>query len=178
MSPNPSSSFTYSPQPTQPNTAVSFLNATIGATRFKWIFGDGDTLNTIRIDTMVNHLYNATGTFNTCLIGYNSVGCSDTSCQSIQVVINSLLDVPNAFSPNGDGQNDKIFVRGFGIEKMTWNIYNRWGTLVYQGADATQGWDGTYNGKIQPQDVYHYTLLVEFSSKEKTTKTGDITLLR
>ena len=178
VSPNPSSLFSYSPQPTQPNTAISFLNSTTGGTRFKWIFGDGDTLHTLRIDTTVNHLYNSTGTFNTCLVGYNNLGCSDTSCQSIQVVINSLLDVPNAFSPNGDGQNDKVFVRGFGIEKMTWNIYNRWGTLVYRGTNAAEGWDGTYNGRMQPQEVYHYTLLVEFSSKEKATKTGDITLLR
>lgn len=178
VSPNPKSSFTYSPQPTQSNMPVSFLNGSIGGTSFKWLYGDGDTLFTLKADTTVTHLYNASGTFNTCLVAYNNSGCTDTTCQSIAVTINSVLDVPNAFSPNGDGQNDKLYVRGFGIDKMTWRIYNRWGTLVYEGADPNEGWDGNYSGKPQPQDVYHYTLIVQFSSKDRMTKKGDITLLR
>jgi gliding motility-associated-like protein len=178
VSPNPSSSFTYTPQPTQPNTAVSFLNASLGGSSYEWIFGDGNTLTTIRPDTTVNHLYNASGTYTTCLAAYNIYGCIDTSCQQISVIINALLDVPNAFSPNGDGVNDKIYVRGFGIAKMNWTIYNRWGKVVYQGTDPSEGWDGRVNGRMQPQDVYHYTLLAEFGSKERTTKKGDITLLR
>ena len=178
VSPIPKSSFNYSPQPTQSNTPVSFLNSSIGGTSFKWLYGDGDTLFTIRPDTSVSHLYNASGTFNTCLVAFNNSGCSDTSCQAINVTINSVLDVPNAFSPNGDGNNDKIYVRGFGIDKMTWRVYNRWGTMVYESSDASEGWDGTYKGKPQPQDVYHYTLIVQFSSKERITKKGDITLLR
>lgn len=178
VSGNPSSSFTYTPQPTLPNTPVSFLNASAGAMRFKWIFGDRDTLNTLSSDTSVSHLYNASGTYNTCLVAYNSSGCSDTSCQSIAVTINSLLDVPNAFTPNGDGKNDKIYVRGFGISQMTWTIYNRWGQVVYKGTNPAEGWDGRVNGVVQPQDVYHYTLIVEFSSKERATRKGDITLLR
>ena len=111
-------------------------------------------------------------------MAYNNSGCTDTTCQSVAVTINSVLDVPNAFSPNGDGQNDKVYVRGFGIDKMTWRIYNRWGTLVYEGTDPNEGWDGIYNGKPQPQDVYHYTLIVQFTSKDRATKKGDITLLR
>jgi gliding motility-associated-like protein len=178
VSANPSSSFTYTPQPTLPNTPVSFLNSAIGGTRYKWLFGDGDTLFTIKPDTTVSHLYNGTGTYNVCLITYNDAGCSDTACQAVSVTINTLLDIPNAFSPNGDGRNDKIFVRGFGLTKMTWSIYNRWGILVYQGTDPAEGWDGTYKGVLQPQDVYHYTLVGEFSSKERITKKGDITLLR
>jgi gliding motility-associated-like protein len=178
VSPNPKSAFSYSPQPPQPNTAVSFLNSAIGATRYKWLFGDRDTLFTISPDTVVQHLYNASGAYNACLVGYNDFGCSDTSCQTIRITIINGLDVANAFSPNGDGRNDKIYVRGFGIAKMTWSIYNRWGTLVYIGTNQAEGWDGTYKGVLQPQDVYHYTLLVEFSSKDRATKKGDITLLR
>lgn len=178
VSPNPSASFTYSPQPTESNMPVSFVNSSAGATRYKWLFGDGDTLFSIQRDTMVQHLYNASGTYKACLVSYNNFGCSDTSCQGISITIINGLDVPNAFSPNGDGRNDKIYVRGYGIAKMTWSIYNRWGTLVYIGSDPNEGWDGTYKGVLQPQDVYHYTLLVEFSSKERVTKKGDITLLR
>ncbi|MBV9987326.1 MAG: PKD domain-containing protein [Chitinophagaceae bacterium] len=178
VSPYPKSAFTYMPQPTETNKPVSFLNGATGGAKYKWLFGDGDTLMTILPDTVVQHLYNATGTYNTCLVTYNSFGCIDTSCQTVSVVILNSVDVPNAFSPNGDGRNDKIYVHGYGITRMTWNIYNRWGTLVYQGTDPNAGWDGTYKGVLQPQDVYHYTLLIEFGGKEKATKKGDITLLR
>lgn len=175
---NPTAGISFSPDPTEANTPVTFTNNSFGANRYKWLFGDGDTLNTLRSDTTVRHLYNASGTFNACVIAYNDAGCSDTSCVPVPVTIIPGFNVANAFSPNGDGTNDRIFVRGFGIVKMTWKIYNRWGKLVYLGTSQSEGWDGKYNGKLQPQEVYHYTLELEFSDKERATKKGDITLLR
>lgn len=175
---NPTAGISFSPDPPESNTPVTFTNNSFGANRYKWLFGDGDTLNTLRIDTTVRHLYNASGTYNACLVAYNDAGCADTSCLPLVITIVPGFNVPNAFSPNGDGVNDKIFVRGFGIAKMNWKIYNRWGTLVYFGTSPNQGWDGTYKGKLQPQEVYHYTLELEFSDKERATKKGDITLLR
>ncbi|WP_245825571.1 DUF7948 domain-containing protein [Sediminibacterium ginsengisoli] len=174
----PQAGYSYTPKPTQPNTPVTFNNISAGADYYKWLFGDGDTLMTIRRDTIVQHLYNSSGNYNACLVAYNNAGCSDTVCQVIPITIIPLIDIPNAFSPNGDGRNDRIYVRGYGIAKMTWQIYNRWGVLVYTGVDKNEGWDGTYKGAIQPQDVYHYTLLLEFSDGKKITRKGDITLLR
>lgn len=178
VSANPSASYTYTPNPTEANMPITFLNSSVGGTRFKWLFDDGDTLITLRPDTTVQHLYNATGTYNACLVAYNNSGCSDTTCQPISATINALVDVANSFSPNGDGINDRIFVRGYGIAKMTWTIYNRWGAVVYQSTDPSDGWDGRVKGVLQPQEVYHYTLMVEFGSKDRTTKKGTITLLR
>jgi gliding motility-associated-like protein len=178
VSGKPTSSYTYSPQPTEPNTAISFVNNASGGTTYKWLFGDGDSVMTSRKDTTVRHIYPATGVYNACLVAYNASGCSDTSCQSIDVTINPALDVPNAFTPNGDGRNDRIYVHGFGIAQMTWRIYDRWGNQVYAGADMNEGWDGKYKGRLMEQDVYHYTLQVVFSTKEKVLKKGDITLLR
>jgi gliding motility-associated-like protein len=178
VSNKPTAFYSYSPQPTEPNTAVSFTNSSIGAVRYKWLFGDGDSVITTRIDTTIRHIYPATNTYNACLIAFNAGGCSDTTCQSIPVTINPIMDVPNAFSPNGDGKNDRIYVRGFGIEQMTWRIYDRWGNQVFATADPNEGWDGTFNGRLLAQDVYHYTVQIVFSSKEKLVKKGDITLLR
>lgn len=178
VSNKPTAFYSYSPQPTEPNTAVSFTNSSVGAVRYKWLFGDGDSVVTTRIDTTIRHIYPATNTYNACLVAFNAGGCSDTTCQSIPVTINPIMDVPNAFSPNGDGKNDKIFVRGFGIEQMTWRIYDRWGNQVFATADPNEGWDGTFNGRLLAQDVYHYTVQIVFSSKEKLVKKGDITLLR
>lgn len=178
VSGSPTAAFSYSPNPTEPNTAISFTNNSLGAVSYKWLFGDGDSLVVTNIDAPVRHLYNQTGTYNACLVAFNAAGCSDTSCQSISVTINVLANVPNAFSPNGDGNNDRIFVRGFGIGKMTWRIYNRWGVQVYVSNNPAEGWDGTYKGKLQPQEVYHYTLQIEFTNGDKVSKKGDITLLR
>ena len=57
-------------------------------------------------------------------------------------------------------------------------IYNRWGQKVFEGTSVKRGWDGTFKGKLQPMDVYTYTLDVIFSDGKKLKKTGDITLLR
>ena len=177
VSGKPTASYTYTPNPPQENTAVEFLNSSIAATAYIWQFGDGETLATTSQDP-VRHIYNETKTYNACLIATNQAGCQDTTCTNIVSRVVPLLDVPNAFTPNGDGINDKVFVRGFAITKMTWKIYNRWGVMVFATSDKIQGWDGTYNGSLQPQEVYHYVLTVEYSDKTKYTKKGDITLLR
>ena len=98
---------------------------------------------------------------------------------AMQVVsnCNTIVDVPNAFSPNGDGTNDVIYVQGFAISKMTWRIFNRWGQLIFTSSNINNGWDGRFKGELQPQDVYAYTLSIEFTDGTKLNKKGDITLL-
>ncbi|WP_018617281.1 T9SS C-terminal target domain-containing protein [Segetibacter koreensis] len=177
VSDKPTAAYTFTPNPPQENTPVAFANSSIAATRYVWDFGDGETLATTSQAT-VSHIYNLTGTFNSCLIAINNFGCEDTTCQNIVARVIPLLDVPNAFTPNGDGINDKVFVRGFGISKMTWRIYNRWGQMVFETNDRTAGWDGTYKGSMQPKEVYHYILSVQYSDNTKYEKKGDITLLR
>ena len=61
---------------------------------------------------------------------------------------------------------------------MTWRIFNRWGNLVFTSISPSVGWDGKFNGQIQPQDVYNYVLDIEFSDGTKFVKKGDITLLK
>ena len=178
VSPKPTASFTYSPIPPQENTFTTFINSSTGGTHYKWLFGDGDTLATLQRDTIVKHIYNATGTYTVCLIAYNDYNCTDTSCQAVQSLINPLLDVPNAFTPNGDGINDVVRVRGFGITQMNWRIFNRWGAMVFQSTNPNAGWNGYYKGTLQPQEVYVYVLDVTFSDNSKYQKKGDITLLR
>lgn len=175
----PTSAFTFSPNPPQANTAVVFTNNSIGtASSYKWLYGDGDSLVTSNINAVVSHIYNATNTYNACLIASNLSGCKDTSCQNVRAITIPLLDVPSALTPNGDGVNDVVQVRGYGITKMDWRIYNRWGVLMFQSSSQKIGWDGKFKGNIQAQDVYTYTLEVEFSDGTKYSKTGDITLLR
>jgi gliding motility-associated-like protein len=170
----PVAAFTYSPNPSLENTPTQFINASTNAIRYRWDFGDGNG------STQANpqHQYVASAINDVCLTAINSQGCENKVCQKVESLIVIYYDVPNAFTPNGDGKNDKVGVRGFGIVKMNFRIFNRWGQLVFQSTDPSQGWDGYYQGRLQPMDVYGYTLEVEMYSGDKYTKKGDITLLR
>jgi gliding motility-associated-like protein len=174
----PTADFTASPQPPQINTPISFTNlSSADAIRFKWVFGDGDSLLTTSRGA-IQHEFNLTGTFNTCLTAYNTAGCEARVCNPVNNLIDPAVDVPNAFTPQSGDVNSKIFVRGFGIAKMKFTIYARWGEKVFETADRSIGWDGRFNGKLLPMDVYAYTLDVELVDGRKVRKTGDITLIR
>lgn len=89
-----------------------------------------------------------------------------------------VLYVPNAFSPNGDGQNDILYVLGGKLEEMELVIYNRWGQIVFQSTDRSQGWDGTFNGKPLNTDVFAYRLKGRTYDQEDVLLTGNITLIK
>jgi gliding motility-associated-like protein len=166
--------FSWSPNPPIENTPVQFTNLSSGAIRYIWNFGDGESSTEIN----PSHQYNTTGTYSAELIAFNESDCSDTFSLDVSVIIVPLLDVPNAFIPAKGGRNAIVKVEGFGIAKMNWRIYNRWGQLVFESTSKNLGWDGTFKGKLQAMDVYAYTLDVEFSDGKKLRKTGDISLLR
>ena len=177
VSSRPTADFSHAPIPAQENKPTVFTNLSVGGVRFKWFFGDGDSTVKTTMDTTV-HQYNATGTYQACLITFNQFGCTDTICKPVDARILPLLDVPNAFTPGKFGRNSIVTVAGFGIARMSWIIYNRWGQKVFESHDRRLGWDGTFKGQLQPMDVYAYTLDVEFSDGTKARKTGDITLIR
>ncbi len=108
--------------------------------------------------------------------------CSSTDTTHIEI-IDWVCDfpfvfVPNAFSPNNDNENDILYVRGHPITKIELRIFNRWGEKVFESFDVTNGWDGTYKGKLLEPDVYDYYLLVECSGGLTNQIQGNITLLR
>ncbi|MCL6524207.1 MAG: PKD domain-containing protein [Thermoflavifilum sp.] len=170
----PVSDFVVSPVPPQENVAEVFTNLSQGGVRWWWDFGDGSG------DTTYNtsHLYSASGQYEACLRVANEWGCEDTSCRVVEALIHPMFDVPSAFSPNGDGVNDKFLVRGYGIGRFEIEIYNRWGQKVYESRDINQGWDGTYRGKPQPMDAYAYVIHIQFTDGRRITRTGNVTLLR
>lgn len=170
----PTAAFDYLPLQPLENIATEFSNHSVGAVKYVWDFGDGEQ------DTVVNpkHVFPATGTYNVCLTAINQYGCPDTVCAPVKALIKPLLDVPNAFTPGRFGVNATIGVEGFGIQELEWTIYNRWGQKVFVSNNKKMRWDGTFNGKPAPMDVYTYTLRATFVNGTKATKTGDITLIR
>ena len=177
VNPKPEAAFINLPVPALYNTPTVFYNNSLHATRYVWLFGDGDSAVRASTDTVI-HQYQQTLTYNACLVAVNEFGCSDTVCHPVENLVNPLLDVPNAFTPGRFGQNGIIMVRGFGIQALNWKIYNRWGQIVFETNNSAAGWDGTFRGTAQPMDVYTYTLDVTFFDGTRTRRTGDITLIR
>lgn len=174
----PVAAFTFSPNPPQENILVTFTNQSEVTSFYIWAFGDGDTLRTTRRDTLIRHQYPATGTYTACLITVDANGCSDTVCQDVSVVINPLVNVVTAFTPNGDGVNDNAVVFGFGVQRMVFRIFNRWGQLMFESRDPRFGWDGNFKGKPQPMDGYAYTLEADLINGESVRQSGSISLIR
>ena len=87
--------------------------------------------------------------------------------------------VPGAFSPNGDGHNDNLSLLVRGIFNLNYfYIYNRWGNLVFQTGNITQGWDGKYNSKEQEVGVYVYVLSGTDYVGNPINRQGNVTLVR
>lgn len=171
---SPVADFDWTPNPPTPNTPNVFTNLSVGATKYLWDFGDGAS----SIDKNPVHVFETDGTYKVCLTASNDVGCKDTQCKQVRSIVFPIVDVPTGFSPNGDGVNDVVYVRGYGIETIVFRIFNRWGEKLFETTDKTKGWDGTYKNVKQEMEVYQYTLSVTFFDGSKTFKKGNITLLK
>jgi len=111
----------------------------------------------------------------------DSHGCQGTNSLDFDVVddcLDPVAYVPNIFSPNGDNNNDVIFVHGQDIKTMQWMIYDRWGEKIFASEDVAVGWDGTYKGKEMPAGVYVFRLTLTFNDGTEIEKKGNITLVR
>ncbi len=142
-----------------------------GASTFSW--SNGSTTSSIVVTPNSNTTY--------CVV--SRIGdCSDSVCVEIVVIDDECggeLYVPNAFSPNDDGQNDKLCIYGTACMKtITLSIYDRWGELVYSSSDSLQCWDGTYKGKKLDAGVFMFKLTAVSKQKEEINLSGNISLIR
>ncbi len=110
----------------------------------------------------------------------DSLNCHTVTKQIfINVFYDYTIDVPNTFTPNDDGENDIVYVRGWGIKDLIeFRIYNRWGEEVFFSNDLNMGWDGKLRGKPQNIDTYVYYAKVLTFNNTEISKKGTITLLR
>jgi gliding motility-associated-like protein len=99
-------------------------------------------------------------------------------------VINSMLEIPNVFTPNGDGINDEFKVSYKSLVSFSAKVYNAWGRLVYSWTDPAQGWDGTIGGNPAAEGTYFYYIEAVGADKDEKGNPisyvykGDINLLR
>jgi gliding motility-associated-like protein len=138
---------------------VNFSNSSSGATTYSWSFGDGNS----SIGTTPSNSFGTPGTYTVVLISTNGACiASDT------IVINVLVglgDVPEVFTPNGDGKNEIFEIKGLdAYPNNSLQVFNRWGNPVYTAKPYKNDWDGTPNasgktgsGKL-PTGTYYYIL--------------------
>jgi len=90
----------------------------------------------------------------------------------------SEIFVPNIFSPNGDGENDIVYVYGTNIKAIKFYIYNRWGEKIFESTNQTIGWNGSFKGEACQIDVYVYYLEAYLLNGNKIKRKGNISLVR
>ncbi len=108
------------------------------------------------------------------------LGCfPQTNTYTVCIIDNYTVDVPSAFTPDGAGENNIVYVQGHGIEELIYfKIYNRWGELVFETNDINVGWDGIYKGNPQDMETFVYQAKVKFFNGKFEEKGGEITLIR
>jgi gliding motility-associated-like protein len=110
--------------------------------------------------------------------------CTSNDCVTITVKtpcnVNDALGVPNAFSPNGDGNNDEFCLQGWSecMDQFSVLIFDRWGEKMFEGYEADFCWDGTFRGKTLDPAVFVYFINATFSTGESIVKKGNISIIR
>lgn len=105
-------------------------------------------------------------------------GCESSQNVHVEVNYKNFVDVPDNFSPNGDGVNDILYVYGFGIKSLKFRVFNRYGQQVFISTDQTKGWDGTIMGEPTSTATFAYTVEYELIQGGKYFKEGYVNLIR
>jgi gliding motility-associated-like protein len=105
-------------------------------------------------------------------------GCATTDTLYLKVVKGPEIYVPSAFTPNGDGMNDRFKIFPVGIAEMDFKIVNRWGQVVYASKNALDGWDGTINSNPQPAGTYIWMVIAKALDGTIIKKQGTMVLIR
>lgn len=161
------------------NGLVQFTNESSNAVNYQWFISG--FLHSLDTEATYNFENNGVGVYPVCLVAENALGCQDTVCQEVNVVADFSIYVPNAFSPNGDGDNEYFFpvLNGPYPEDFMLYVFDRWGTLVFATADYLEKWDGSFRGSQAQQDVYVWEISYkEAGNDEVNVIRGHVSLLR
>ncbi len=158
------------------------LNGSVPAEVVRYYWTPVDFLS---CNDCLNPVVTPRNTITYTLHGLTTYGCEGTDSVSLFTRCgSSQIFMPNTFTPNGDGQNDRFYPRGNGLRTInSFRIYSRWGDLVYEAQNITlndevSGWDGIYKGQPLKPDTYVWILEGVCESNDPLTMNGDITIIR
>ena len=191
--------FSIDPMTGEAPLEVHFTNESINADDFEWlIYQDFDRIATeltfvedsLLVDGIITdedplpYTYMHPGNYFVKLIvssDNEQETCVDEFILTTPIVVDtSLVQVPNVFTPNGDGRNDVFRVKSQSLKSFSATIINRWGRVVYEWKDPSAGWNGKYNGKWATPGTYFYVITAtgREEQKKKYTKKGSFMLIR
>lgn len=139
-----------------------------GGNSFLW--NTGETGPAIYVSPLTSASYSVTVT--------DSNNCSNVASVNVNVDIHYEVSIPTIFSPNGDGINDVVSVKGLNIQQFRLIIYDRWGEKIFETGDKGKSWDGTRRGKALNSGVFVYILTGNFTNEEEFYQRGNITLIK
>lgn len=164
-----------------PEDSLFVLNKSTGRiATYQWLFGDGETGTGI---VPAGKRYKNQGRqtdYTISLIVQNAAGCADTLTRDLTLLMTCRIDVPNAFTPNGDHVNDNFQpLNAFKADEFLFRIYNRAGQLLFETTDWRAKWDGTYKDEPQSAGVYAWTLQYRHrDTGQFFQRKGSVTLIR
>jgi gliding motility-associated-like protein len=177
----PSAAFNVSPsQPTIYDTDVQLINTSLDYTQSQWFILNDTTYLT---DANINlSTVPADSAIQACLVVANDFGCTDTTCQTIEIENELFLFVPNTIILDGYSGNTvfKPVTNYFHPDWYQMYIFNRWGELIFETTDLNKGWDGTYNGIVVQEGVYVWKIVGAPLDNEADLKEyyGHVTVLK
>lgn len=173
--------FNYSPDTLRPvilsKASFKFSNRSDGADSYLWDFGDGNT----SILKSPTHMYRDTGHYYVTLKVFNNNSkCSDEITHGPFIVISpGTAFIPSAFTPNSDGINDYLEFGGVFLELFDFQLYDRWGRVVWAASSINDKWNGQFeDGSTAPEGVYVFKMRAIGVDKVLFEDQGTITLIR
>jgi len=151
---------------------IQFVDISQNAVQWSYDFGDGSPSS----QQNPYHVYEKPGIYTVCLYIATEHDCIDDTCLTVEVV--EGLDIPNVFTPNGDGFNDDFNIHASGIAQYYLQVYNRWGVLLFESTNPYVKWDGTTMSGENCSDGTYYYILSAKSDSNDYSQHGFVTLLR
>jgi gliding motility-associated-like protein len=170
----PVADFSFLSNTTVEGLPVYFENTSIGSVSWDWDLGNGDYSTLFSPGTT----YETAGTYTVTLIATNEMGCVDTISKPMSILHEYWFYAPNAFTPDGNELNNSYAVSVIGAVEFDFQIFNRWGELIFESQDPDFKWDGTYNGNYIQDGVFVYVATVLDENGEKHEYSGHISLLK
>ncbi len=178
---NPTTTFSFTPFCHDSVMFSSNSSTNPNVTGWSWDFGD----TTYSALTNPNHTYGDTGTYFVNLTVTSDSGCVASFRDTVRVIACSDIDpvvsnpaVPSGFTPNGDGKNDILFVKGGPFKTMEFRIFNEWGNQIFKSDVQSTGWDGTFKSAPQTAGRYLWTLTGEVVDGREVKMSGEVILSR
>lgn len=151
---------------------LNLTDVSTGATSILWDYCNGTSSN-----SQITIPLNDTGSCCIKLVAINAA-CKDSVTRCVTIIKESVVTIPNVFTPNGDGSNDVFKIKSSGLKTLTCAIYDRWGLKMYEWDGINGFWDGATKSGIAPDGTYYYIVTYTDLKDKSTTEKGFLNIFK